>query len=386
MISVEEAKQIISKHNLRFSKSSVTIANSLGCVLAEPIYSPIDHPLFDQSAVDGYAFRLNDWSHKSSLKLVGETAAGSESYKGLAKGEAIRILTGAPVYSDADTVVMQEYTQVTGDELSIEEHNFKIGSNIRKKGEQLKSGDKVLEAGHRLNASSIGLLCSLGIEEVMVEELSVGIVVTGNEFADGPDDIREGLIYESNGPMLSAAIESLGLKSKLYRARDTMEEMLDSIQLASDENELILITGGVSVGDYDFTLPALERLGFKKCFHKIAQKPGKPLLFAENKGQLAFGLPGNPRSVMSCFYVYVRSLLSSTEYRIIHLPLGHDHSKKNDGKTHFVSAKVIEYEIHLQKGQASHMLQSLATSDVLVCLPSNIHSFNTGDMLEVVWL
>ena len=113
------------------------------------------------------------------------------------------------------------------------------------------------------------MLRSLGIEEVMVEELSVGIVVTGNEFADGPDDIREGLIYESNGPMLSAAIESLGLKSKLYRARDTMEEMFDSIQLASVENELILITGGVSVGDYDFTLPALEKLsGLKNAFIK----------------------------------------------------------------------------------------------------------------------
>ena len=386
MISVEEAKQIISKYNLRFSKSSVKTTSSLGRVLSESIYSPIDHPLFNQSAVDGYAFRLGDWKHQTTLTLVGETAAGSESYKGLAKGEAIRILTGAPVYLDADTVVMQEYTQVIGDELSIEEHNFKIGSNIRKKGEQLKSGDKVLEAGHRLNASSIGLLRSLGIEEVIVEELSVGIVVTGNEFADGPDDIREGLIYESNGPMLSAAIESLGLKSKLYRARDTMEEMLESIQKASDENELILITGGVSVGDYDFTLPALEKLGFKKCFHKIAQKPGKPLLFAEKNGQLAFGLPGNPRSVMSCFYVYVRPLLFLGDQSIIHLPLGHEHQKKKDGKTHFVSAKVIEGEIHLQKGQASHMLQSLATADALVCLPSQKESLEVGDMLELIWL
>lgn len=386
MISVEEAQKIISKFKLRFSKVSIKTEASLGRVLSESIFSPIDHPLFDQSAVDGYAFRIQDWKVQSKLKLVGETAAGNESYKGLSEGEAIRILTGAPVYSDADTVVMQEYTQVSGDELVIQEHNFRLGSNIRKKGEQLKTGDKVLDSGHRINATSIGLLRSLGIDEVLVDELSVAIVVTGNEFAESDKDLREGLIYESNGPMLASALSSLGCKSKIYRARDTMEEMLEVIQKASIENELLLITGGVSVGDYDFTWPALEQLGFKKCFHKIAQKPGKPLLFAENNGQLAFGLPGNPRSVMSCYYVYVRPLLSKDSESITHLPLGHDHKKKEDGKTHFASAKVVNGKLHIQKAQASHMLQSLAMADVIVKLPAQDVDLRAGNILEVVWL
>jgi molybdopterin molybdotransferase len=371
MISVSEARKLLADFRLEIGEEEIVLESSSGRVLSRPAIAPLPHPFFDQTAVDGYAFRFSDWKEEKPLKLVGETPAGDKPYKGLKEGEAIRIFTGAPVPLEADTVVMQEYANKKEGHVLIDAHKFIKGANIRLKGEQLALGDEVLAKGHLINENSIGLLASFGLEKVFVnKEISVGIVVTGDEFATGAKP-EPGQIFESNGIMLSKALEKHACNTQVLFSKDNEAVLKSTISKTLERNDLLCVTGGVSVGDYDFTPKVLEDLGFEIIFHKVTQKPGKPLLFAHKGKKLAFGLPGNPRAVMICFYQHIlplihRSLGIRSDTNKGLFGLAHDFTKKDDGKTHFLAGRLERSKVHILGGQASHMLKTLAEANVLV--------------------
>ena len=392
MIDFKVAQNIILENALLTGKEEIHLKDALGRVLAEDIISSHDHPFFNQSAVDGYAIQFAD--KNSNIILCDEVAAGGHSKNTLQKGQAFRIFTGAPTPNGADTVVMQEYVDVNEENgqtfIKIKDEKLKQGGNIRLKGEQIKKGAVTLKIGNVITPTGVGFLASIGIPSVKVyKKVSVGIIVSGNEFAETGEPLAPGKIYESNGIMLQAALKEVDISSGYDIATDTQKAMENAIEDKLDKSQVLIVTGGVSVGDYDFTKPALEAHGFVTQFHKVNQKPGKPILFMKRKdGKLAFGLPGNPRSAMICYYMYVLPCLKkmmgncNLDLLSVSLPAGHKIKHKNDGKTHFVTALVENGSVMVNRQQGSHMLLSMATSNVISVLPKNNHEFEIGQELQ----
>jgi molybdopterin molybdotransferase len=370
-----------------------SIAQALGHVLAADVVAPIDHPLFDQTAVDGYALRFSDLQAGVPLRVVDMVRAGDTGEQALAVGECARIFTGAPLPPGADTAVMQELVERVGDQVQVRDAGLRLGGNVRYAGEQIRAGALALPQGTRLNAAAIGFLASLGIAKVEVfARPRVSIIVTGDEFADSVEDFRRGKIFESNGQMLVAAFAERGIEARFCTCQDDAEALKAMVDAKAAESDLLILTGGVSVGDYDFSRGALEANDFQVVFHQVAQKPGKPLLFCQRDKQLAFGLPGNPRAVMMCFCLYVLPLLDALEgaatlgLRRLRLPLAAAHKRKPDGKTHFVTGILDQGGILISNGQASHMLQSFAAADGIVVLPAEPAQFEAGEMMDVFLL
>ena len=386
LIEPRAALDLILQQKSSPQNEVLSLQNAAMHHLAADILAPIDHPIFDQSAVDGYALRFGDLQLGESFQLANETKAGDAADDFLQPGQCARIFTGAPLPQGADTIVMQEWTQAAGANILILDKGLKMGGNVRRKAEQIAEGSLALQKGQVLNPAAIGFLASLGIQSVAVTKApKVTIVVTGNEFANDATELSAGKIYESNGQMLQAALARLGIVAEFAICKDDLPSLERMVAEKAAQNELLILTGGVSVGDYDFSRPALENNGFEIVFHRVNQKPGKPLLFAKKGENLAFGLPGNPRAVMICFYIYILPLLQQMMgaqpkgLMQVQIPLSHSFKRNGDGKTHFVTAKLSEKGINLLEGQQSHMLQSLAQADVLVELPAEPIEYVEGD-------
>lgn len=390
MISVKEAQALVQSNAPTTPLQTLSLQQASGHVLASDIAAPVHHPPFDQTAMDGYAIRWADLAtNNCRLQVTAEIPAGTPATAPLGAREAHRIFTGAEVPQHADTVVMQEHTKREGDVVIIDETLAKAEANIRKKGEQILAGSTALNAGTVLNAASIGFLGSLGIQEVEVHQKpTCGIVVTGDEFAQTPEDLNQGKIFESNGNMLEAALAAFNYKGKYQACQDQEAKLQAAFQHAAAENEVLLITGGVSVGNYDFTRPVLESLGFEVIFHKVNQKPGKPLLFAVREGQLAFGLPGNPRAVMMCFYNYVLPALQAMQNHpspgLTSLPFELAAPlRKRDHKTHFHTVQLDGHRVHTMGKQQSHMLKSMSDAHGIVTIPEDVLEVAAGTTINV---
>ena len=393
MISREDASKLILKHAKHISSEDIDLQTALNRVLAADVKSPIDHPIFDQSAMDGYCFRHNSMSQTSVLRLCGEIQAGGNSEIVVGPGECARIFTGAKLPASCDTVIMQEQTSVDGAQIMLTNTELKAGSNVRVAGEQLHKGEVALATGSILNSAAIGFLASLGVDTVRAtRHPKVHVVCTGNEFAENKDDLAQGKIFESNGQMLVSCLSKLGIKAEYEICTDHLKALSDLISLRESQCDLLLVTGGVSVGDYDFTVPALEANGFETIFHRISQKPGKPLLFAAKEGCTAFGLPGNPRAVLICFLEYVRVYIMQTMgannpfLNKLSLPLNAPFSKKDDKRTHFLAAKMQDNGAELLNIQGSHMLSSMTAAEGLIVLPPESRKYQKGDMVEFHFL
>jgi molybdopterin molybdotransferase len=371
----------------------LALEHALGRVLAADVLAPIDHPIFDQTAVDGYAFRFADWEMGRPLLVSDHIRAGDAGERVLGLGECSRIFTGAPLPPGADTTVMQELTELDGNLLQIRDAGLRLGGNVRRAGEQIRAGALALPRGQRLNAGGIGFLASLGITAVEVfQRPRVHIIVTGDEFAKTEAEFQRGKIYESNGQMLKAAFQSRGIVAEFTLCKDDPETMREMVKQKSADCDLLILTGGVSVGDFDFSRGALEANSFEVIFHQVAQKPGKPLLFCARQNQRAFGLPGNPRAVLMCYHIYVWPLLDLLEGQTrtglpsLELTLAAPYRRKPDGKIHFVTGKLTAQGLQIEGGQQSHMLQSFAEADLIVKLPAEPESFVAGDVVKCHWL
>ncbi len=388
MISVEQAIQIIeSKTNAIDVKKKRPLSDALGFVLAEDVVSPIDMPPFRQSAMDGYAVRIHDSEY---YNIIGELQAGDGNDFALNKGDAVRIFTGAPVPNDADSIVIQEKATVKGQQLQVC-NELVIESNIRTKGEQIRIGELAMKKSHELTAAAIGFLATLGITAVWVNEKpSVGIIATGNELVEPGSPLEYGQIYESNSMMLCAALEKLGHKnSEVFKISDDYSSTLKLLKALLSEKDVVIVTGGISVGDYDFVGRALQELEVKQLFYKVKQKPGKPLYFGKKDETYVFALPGNPAAALSCFYVYVERCLKSLmgnhniqPTTIMATSVSQYHSKGS--RAQFLKAYFQNGEAQILEGQSSSMLHTFAVSNALLYLPETTKKIEIGDRVALI--
>ncbi|MDC7996931.1 gephyrin-like molybdotransferase Glp [Gilvibacter sediminis] len=377
MVTVSEAIQLITNNVKSSAKMEQrTLSSALDNVLAADVVSPISMPPFRQSAMDGYAICSHD---SMEYTVVGEVAAGSQDHPHLNRGEAVRIFTGAAVPDTADRIVIQEKVNRQEDHILLEEA-FRLGANIRPIGEQLHKGDPVMGAGMRITPAGIGLLAGVGVAEVTVAtKPRVAIVVTGDELKAAGEPLNRGQIYESNGAMLAAVLSDKGYNdSQVLKAEDDLEVLTNTLQQALTEADVVLVSGGISVGDYDFVKTALNNLGVQQVFYKVKQKPGKPLLFGKKEQKLVFALPGNPASALSCFYVYVLLALRLWEgdkqasSRFQFAKIESNYHKKGDRAQFLKAKKGADNTVAILDGQASSMLQSFAAADALVFLDEEV--------------
>lgn len=387
LISVDEAKQLI-KDNVEVMPSvSMALKDAAGFVLAKDVYSKIDFPPFNQSNVDGYAIAFKD--ARERLMIHGESAAGNNANVQLQSKHAMRIFTGAPVPKNADTVVMQEKVTVKNKELMINDEQLQAGLNFRPKGKDIAKNDLALHTDEFLSAGAIGFLTALGITEVNVyKKPSVNIIITGNELQQPGKDLQYGQVYEANSFMLKAALQQLHFNEiEVVYANDNLERQTSILNDALNKNDIVLLCGGISVGDYDFVLQATENCGVKKLFHKVKQKPGKPLYFGKKDKKPVFGLPGNPSSVLTCFYEYVVPALEIMAHKKdtikhLQLPLSMPF-KKNAGLTFFLKGLHDDNKVIPLDAQESYRLSSYAKANCLIRLEEERTQYEEGEMVEV---
>jgi molybdopterin molybdotransferase len=390
MISIKEAITSIKLNvNPLLKKTTKSVEKAGGYVLFEDIYSPINMPPFRQSAMDGYALNLHDGL---TYTLIGEVKAGDGHQPDLKIGDAVRIFTGAPVPDSANSIMMQEKVKSDGNFITIE-HQISIEHNIRPFGEQVRAGDIALKKGTKLTPAAIGYLISLGIKTVSVfKKPNIAIVTTGNELIEAGQKLSYGKIYESNSKMLLSALYGLKFYDvTLHNVEDHYSQTVEKLNAVIDENDLVLITGGISVGDYDFVGKALKELEVEELFYKVKQKPGKPLFYGKKGDTQIFALPGNPAAALSCFYVYVYIALQKMMNRdILELPrieaISKSNFEKKGDRPQFLKAIYKNGEVEILEGQNSSMLQTFALSNALVYAPETITKIVEGDSIEVIQL
>lgn len=394
MLSVGEALDEIVRVVQVLGAERVGLFAAVSRVLAEDVRSLRDVPGFANSAMDGFAVRHVDLAMlPARLHITGVTAAGATSLATVRVGEAVKIMTGAPVPLGADTVVRVEDTREEGGDVVVDLAPAN-GSNIRLPGEDVQSGDIVLERGKRLTPADIGLASSVGKALLLVHRRPrVAILSTGNELVEADEPVALGQIVNSNAYALSAAVtEAGGVPVPLAIARDTREDIRAAF-LEAARADAILSTGGVSVGELDYVKGVMDEIGVERVFWKVAQKPGKPLTFGTLDGRPYFGLPGNPVSSLVCFYLYVRpALRRMMGLDALHLPtaearLGQD-LKKSKGMTEFIRCR-LETEngslIATSTGsQSSAVLHSMSRGQALIVAPADEVMLRAGSMVRVI--
>lgn len=387
MISVKEAKETIAQHIPVRKTKWVPLQEAAGRVTASDVIAGTDIPSFPQSSMDGYALKFED--RELPLAITGEMAAGTSQLLTIENGEATRIFTGAPLPEGADTVVMQEKTMVEGQYVSVTDHALVPGLNVRPKGSEVKKGEKAMAAGTVLSPAAIGFLAGIGCSTVEVYRSPViGIIMTGNELQEPGKPLAFGQVYEANSYQLKAALRKTGITEvKVFTAEDDPETLADVLQKALDVSDVVLLNGGVSVGDYDFVTHAAETCGVQQKFHKIRQKPGKPLFFGTCNEKMVFGLPGNPSSSLTCFYEYVLPALEQLtgfpgSVKEIKAEASHDYTKAQ-GLTHFLKAFYSEGKVTPLHAQESYRLHSFSQANCFIVLPEESEGCHCGDLVEV---
>ncbi|MUP47445.1 molybdopterin molybdotransferase MoeA [Gramella sp. BOM4] len=367
MVSIEEALSIITKQDPALKTEVRKLENCLGYCLAEPIKASFDMPSFDNSAMDGYAL----CGIFSEYSVVGEVPAGKIDDFDLKEGEAVRIFTGARVPLNATAVVMQEKVIREDNRIRID-GEIREGQCIRKQGEEFREGQLVFDRSFKINPAGIGLLGSLGIDRLQVfKKPEIHLIVTGNELIEPGTPRKEGQIYESNSHALSAACEQYGFNcSRRLQIEDDLEKIRVGIGNSLEKCDVLILSGGISVGDYDYVKQALEENGVEEQFYKVFQKPGKPLYFGKKDDIYIFALPGNPASSLSCFFIYVLPFLNrlaGAEDDILNrflLPAAHDIQNRAD-RPSFLKASVKNGKVEILNGQGSSMIRSMAMGNAL---------------------
>ncbi len=390
LLPVEEGKQLIREHTVALQAVSLPLEKCLSCVLAADVYAPQNIPAFRQSAMDGYAVNFNGWQQYRQLIIAGEMAAGAIQPLAITPQQATRIFTGAPLPNGADTVVMQEKVWVAGDILHIQDEQLQAGANVRDAGSEVQAGALAIAGGNVLTPAAIGFIAGAGIREVKIYPApAISIIVTGNELQIPGLPLQYGQVYESNSFTLTAVLQQMHISNvTVYRVQDDMQLLQQTISTALQYTDMLLLTGGVSVGSYDYVADALQHCGVQKVFHRLQQKPGKPLFFGKRNNQVIFGLPGNPSSVLTCFYEYVYPCIRQmmqfpvAELHTLQVPLLHAYSKKT-GLTHFLKGYYNGEGVTALHAQESYRMQSFATSNCLIHLPAAQQDFAQGQPVDI---
>ncbi len=398
MISYEEALRKVLEKAKTGGRVQKLISDTTGLVLAENVVSKYSIPFSDNSAMDGFAVRFEDISgatdtNPAKLKIIGEASAGSVFKGAVTPGTAVSIFTGAVIPEGADTVVEKEVTLVQGNEVLVFEERKK-GANIRLAGEDVQAGSTVFEAGTVIAPSVAGVLASIGRSKVFVyREPVIAIISTGSELIDIDEDPYPGAVRNSNTYLLEALLKSFPSKVVNFgTVKDSLKDIKDSIEQALSVSDIVLTTGGVSVGDYDFVKKALEEAGATQIFWKVAQKPGKPLAFYELGDKVIFGLPGNPAAVHICFLEYVRPYILKFLGRKDFLPLELDAKlldghRKKPGRLNFVRVSVRlengEYVAQKAGAQGSGVLSTSTRANAIALIPAEITEVMPGERVKI---
>ncbi|GAA3509647.1 hypothetical protein GCM10022393_22930 [Aquimarina addita] len=389
MISVSEALSIISKISYIPEQKIILLKDAHELILSEDIFSPIDMPPFRQSAMDGYALCMNSGN---SYEIIEEIQAGTDKNPKLLPGQGARIFTGARVPDAADTIVIQEKVTRIENNITILD-TISANQNIRPTSEQIQKGQVALTEGTKLTPAAIGFIAGLGIDKVAVyTPPKIAVITTGNELLKPGTKLTDGKVYESNSIQLDAALQQLQIKEIThYKVQDEYQSTKNIINQAIQNHDIVLISGGISVGDYDFVQQALSELGTEQLFYKIKQKPGKPLFFGKNKKTFIFALPGNPASSLTCFYIYVLPFVLKTMgarsngLRRTTKLLTTTFTKKGD-RAQFLKANVSDDAVTILEGQSSSMLYTYAIANALVYVPENKNTISPGEKVETILL
>ena len=394
LLSFEQAqKKILDKITPITESLRLPIEQSLHYVLAENINSPIDVPGHDNSAMDGYAFSHESLTLKKTLILVGQSMAGAP-YKGECKlGECIRIMTGAKIPACCDSVDMQENIQVDGNKITFLVDKA-YGSHVRKQGEDIQKGQEVLKQGHRLTTVDIGILASLGVSNINVyRKLNVALIATGDELKLPGQLLTEGDIYESNSFFLAAMLKKLHVNVIDFGIISDDYDLIKAAFISADQQaDVVISSGGVSVGDADYTKKVLDDLG-EIGFWKIAMKPGKPLAFGQLSKSVFFGLPGNPVSALVTFHQLALIALNKMQnaqpiQRTSIQAKCVSNLQKASGRMDFQRGifsinKEGENVVLSTGSQGSGILSSITKANCFIVLPSEQGNVNEGDRVTV---
>lgn len=388
MIKFEAALNIVMDAAFSTGYEEVSFMSSNGRVLTQPVKSDMDMPPFDKSSVDGYACRVQDLGRE--LKMIEIIAAGAAPEKRVEAGTCARIMTGAAVPSGADYVFMLEDSQETSDGL-IKFTGKPDKTNISKAAEDVIAGEVVLKAGRFIRPQDIAVMAMAGSTTVTVgKKVRVGVISTGNELVE--PDVKPSLsqIRNSNAWQLLAQISRAGAEGKYYGiARDDEESTLNFLKKALEENDLVILTGGVSQGDFDFVPVVLEKLELQIHFDSVAVQPGKPMTFCTGKKKIVFGLPGNPVSSFVQFEVMARPLIAKmmgakVAFADTTITLGTDYSRKRADRMAWVpvtlneKGEVIPVEYH-----GSAHISALPDAMGLMCVPQGQSWIQKGETVSV---
>jgi len=383
MISYEEAIKLILKNSENKIIVRKKIRDCTGLILAEDIYAKEDIPPFRNSAVDGYAVRSYDLKECNErnpkiLKIIGKINPGEYFNSKIKEGEAVKVMTGSYVPEGADSVCMKEFTE--------EEENFvkifkptKPMENIREKGEEVKKNQLVVKSGEVITPPLAGLIAKVGYSRInVIKKPDVSLLVTGNELLAPGKKLKNGKIWDANSYSLISALEFDGFKCKYWcRVRDDPVEFKNKMTTALKISDIIIISGGMSVGETDYVKDVFKEIKVKEIFWKVNIKPGKPLYFGKKDEKLIFGLPGNPASSLVCYYEFVRpALFKLSGYENLFLKEVEatllEKIEAKTGRLEFVRGNLIKKgnEFYVKKSghQESHLLTSFANSNCLIII------------------
>lgn len=385
LISIDEALALIQTKVKALAVETLPLAKGLHRYLAKAVYSDVNLPSFSQSAVDGYAINTTLQNLQNTVfDVVGEIKAGSDLNHQLADGQAMRIFTGGKIPEGTTHVARQEIVVVESDSQIRLFEQLKPQADIRFTGEEVQSGQLLAEVGQNINIGTLAALSMAGVKTIDVsQQPKVAIVITGDEVAETAEDLQAGKVFDANGPLLKAWLQDYGIDVDILHIADDAEQVTQCFERLKQHYDVIITTGGVSVGDYDFVRPCAFENGFEQIFWKVKQKPGKPLFFAEYIGQnhhcYLLGLPGNPAAVYVCMQIYGKALLDALQSQ--RQPIQWfsgllTHELKSDARECFLRmhAYFEQGQLKLQSlaKQQSHMLSNLMTANCLVRIPANI--------------
>ncbi|MBF0632475.1 MAG: molybdopterin molybdotransferase MoeA [Magnetococcales bacterium] len=398
MISFDEARTRVLEHTPVMDTIEVrAVTDALGWILATPITAPFNVPNADNSAMDGYGVRHEDLDphHPVPLKIVANLPAGDRLNTPLQPGEAVRIMTGAPVPLGCNCVVPREDVDSSPGQVVVPPGQ-KRNANIRFAGEDMVQGTRVLTQGRRLGPVDLGLLTSLGLVEVPVfRKPVVALLSTGNEVMAAGTPLKPGWVYDSNRTSLRAALSSLGVEVlDLGLVPDQREAITDALTRGGQQADAIISTGGVSAGDFDLVKPVLRELG-EIVFWKVAMQPGKPQAYGKLGRAMFFGLPGNPVACLVVYHLIVRQALlkmmgaAPMPLPIMTLPF-RGQVKKKTGRMNFLRGRVHfgapEPFVETTGPQGSALLTSMAMANALIMIPEEVSLLQDGDQVTVLLL
>jgi molybdopterin molybdotransferase len=397
LLEIERARELVLERVRPLPGEMVALERALGRVLAADVHSERSIPAFDNSSMDGLAVRADDTSGASGasprrLALVGESRAGHHAVAALGAGEAVRISTGAALPAGADAVIRVEDVELRGGSAAALAE-VQAGENVRRAGEDLLPGELAIPAGVSLGPAEVGVLGSLGLDGVScAREPAVAVLSTGDELLERGEPHRPGAVWDSNSYSISALVERCGGQVAALRVvRDELQATHDAIAAAL-AHDVLVVCGGVSVGEHDHVRPALALLGIKQVFWGLALRPGKPTWFGESAaGGLVFGLPGNPVSAMVTFLLLVRPALRA----LLGAPPGRDRARavldedyaKQPGRAHAVRCRLElgddGWHARSTGAQGSHILTSMLGADALAIIPSAAERVRAGERVDI---